>query len=288
METMPQAWFVNLGLKIYNLPRVAVNIFGFEIYWYAIIICMGIVAGLTYAVLEAKRTGQDPDIYLDFFFVAFIMALAGARLYYVIFNFGLYKDNLIDILNIRAGGLAVYGGVIGGVIAAVIYTRRKNLNFWLLADTAAPAFILGQFIGRWANFVNREAFGGYTDSLFALRYLASEVNNIPAQVYEHMVLVDGVNYIQVQPTFLYESFFCLIVFIILNILKRSKTFDGEVLLLYLTGYGTVRFFIESMRTDQLMLFGTSVPVSMLVSAILVIFTGSALIYKYTEKKRLGL
>ena len=267
-QEMPQAWFVNLGIKINNLPKVFINLFGFEIYWYAIIICMGIIAGILYAMHEAKRTRQNPDDYIDFFFLGFVMAIIGARLYYVIFNWQLYANDLASIFNLRSGGLAIYGGLLGGIAAAVIFTKRMNINFWLLADTAAPAFILGQAIGRWANFFNREAFGGYTQSLFALRYKAVNVLYIPESVFEKMMNINGVDYIQVHPTFLYESVFNLILFILLNVLKHKKSFDGEIFWAYLLGYGVIRFFIEAMRTDQLMFFSTGIPVSQALSVIL--------------------
>lgn len=278
MDNYPEAWFVNLGIKINTLPRVAIDIFGFEIYWYAIMITIGIGAGILYAYYEAKRTGQDPETYIDFFFYAFISAIVGARLYYVIFAWDIYKDDLISIFNTRGGGLAIYGGVIGGVLAALIYTKIKKLNFFQLADTAAPALIIGQVIGRWGNFFNREAFGTFTDSLFALRYKVSEVGNIPESVFEKIINFEGVQYIQVHPTFLYESLWNLGIFIILNILKKHKRFEGEVFLMYFAGYGIGRFFIEGLRTDQLILFGTGLAVSQVLSAILVIAAVIAIFY----------
>lgn len=283
MEQMPQAWFVNLGIKIYNLPKVAVRIFGFDIYWYAVLITFGIAMGLFYAVREAKRTGQNPEDYIDFFFVAFICAYIGARLYFVIFAWDNYKHDLISIFAVRSGGLAIYGGVIGGVLAAYFYGKHKKINFGILADTAAPGLILGQAIGRWGNFFNREVFGGYTESLFALRYKVSEVNIIPASVAEKIINISGVDYIQVQPTFLYESLWNILIFILLNILKKHKKFDGEILLFYFVGYGIGRFFIEGIRTDQLFLFGTTIPVSQLLSAMLLIFSAVFIFIKRKQK-----
>jgi len=272
MEVMPQAWFVNLDIKINNLPKVFLNFLGVDIYWYAIIICFGIIAGILYAMYEARRTDQDPDDYIDFFFLAFVMAIVGARLYYVVFNWQLYANDMASIFNLRSGGLAIYGGILGGILAAVIFAKRMNKSFWLLADTAAPALILGQAIGRWANFFNREAFGGYTESLFALRYKAVNVIYIPQDIFEKMMNINGVDYIQVQPTFLYESVLNLSLFILLNILKHRKSFDGEVFWAYLLGYGVIRFFIEGMRTDQLMFFGTGIPVSQALSIILAVLS----------------
>jgi len=278
MENYPDAWFVNLGIKINNLPRVAIDIFGFEIYWYAIIITIGIGIGILYAYHEAKRTGQDPETYIDFFFYAFISAIVGARLYYVIFSWDIYKDDLIKIFNTRGGGLAIYGGVIGGVLAAFVYSKVKKLNFFQIADTAAPALIIGQAIGRWGNFLNKEAYGTFTDSLFALRYKVSGDMYIPQSVFEKIINFEGIQYIQVHPTFLYESIWNLGVFIMLNILKKHKRFEGEVFLMYFVGYGIGRFFIEGLRTDQLIFFGTGLAVSQILSAVLVIISIVAIFY----------
>ena len=285
MEVMPQAWFVNLGIKINNLPKVFVNFLGFEIYWYAIIICIGMIMGILYACHEAKRTGQNPDDYIDFFFLGFLFAIVGARLYYVVFNWQLYENNLAGIFNLRNGGLAVYGGVLGGILAAVIYTKRMGKSFWLLVDTAAPAFVLGQVIGRWANFFNREAFGGYTESLFALRYKAVNVLYIPDSVFEKMMNINGVDYIQVHPTFLYESAFNLILFILLNIWKHKKGFDGEIFWGYLLGYGIIRFFVEGMRTDQLIFFGTGIPVSQGLSIVLAVMAAAMIVKNRSGKPK---
>jgi len=270
MESMPQAYFVNLGIEIYNLPRVFIAPFGLNIYWYAIMVASGAAAGVLYAYYEAKQTNQDPNFYVDLFFPAFISAIIGARLYFVIFNWSLYAANPLSALNMRSGGLAIYGGVLGGTIAAIVFAKVKKYNFGLLADTAAPGLLLGQAIGRWGNFFNREAFGGYTDSLFALRYRAVDVSFIPPSVYEHMVTVNGVDYIQVQPMFLYEFTANMILFTLICIFKRRKTFDGEVALFYFMGYGVIRSFTESFRTDQLMLFNTPIPASQALAIVMIV------------------
>jgi phosphatidylglycerol:prolipoprotein diacylglycerol transferase len=199
-----------------------------------------------------------------------ITSIIGARLYYVIFSLDSYKDNFLRIFNIREGGLAIYGGVIAAFITGIVYTRIKKLAFWPFADVCAPCLILGQAVGRWGNFFNREVFGHYTDSLFAMRYLADQVPVIPASVQANLVLVGDIQYIQVQPAFLYESVWNLLVFGFLTYYKHHKKCDGEIVLLYLIGYGIGRFIIEGIRTDQLMLFGTGIPISQLLSAILVI------------------
>ncbi|MDR1537953.1 MAG: prolipoprotein diacylglyceryl transferase [Clostridiales bacterium] len=272
----PEISFPNLGLEIYRLPKEAFTIAGFSIYWYSIFIVLGVAAGALLAVAEAKRIGQNPEIYMDFLFYVLITSLIGARLYYVVFSWDNYKDNLLKIFAFREGGLAIYGGVIAALLTAIIYTRIKKLEFWKFADVCGPCLVMGQAIGRWGNFFNREVFGHYTDSLLAMRYLKDTVSVIPPSVLENIVIENGSQYIQVQPTFLYESLWNLFVFFILTWLKRHKKMDGEVILGYFFGYGIGRFIIEGIRTDQLPLFGTGLPVSQVLSAVLVI--GSAAVF----------
>lgn len=285
MDT-PEIWFPNLGIKIQHLSRVAITIFNIDIYWYAIIIVTGILCGLLLAQHEAKRTNQNPDIYWDFTIIAIFVSVICARLYYVIFSWDSYKNNLIKIFAIREGGLAIYGGIIGGAITAIIFCKLRNIKLGVLADIAAPSLLLGQIIGRWGNFVNREAFGGYTDSLFALRYKLEQVSNVPPSVFDKKILYNGVEYIQIQPTFLYESLWNLIIFILLMLYKKNKKFDGEIFILYLLGYSLGRVWIEGLRTDQLMLGSTSIAVSQLLSAILIVITIILLIYKRIKLKNL--
>lgn len=282
MGEMPEIWFPNLGIEIDKLSNVAFNIFGINVYWYGVIIGSGIMLALLLAIYEAKRTNQKPDDYIDFTMIAIVVCVICARLYYVIFSWDYYSQHISEVFAIRNGGLAIYGGIIGGVITAFLFTKKKKLNFWLFADTAAPSLLLGQIIGRWGNFFNREAFGGYTDGLFAMRYMKDQVSNIPQSVINNIVTVNGVDYIQVQPTFLYESLWNLGVFIILMILKRNKKFDGQIFGLYILGYAIGRVWIEGLRTDQLMLGHTGIAVSQLLSAVL-IFVGIAILYMRNKK-----
>nr|WP_294654681.1 prolipoprotein diacylglyceryl transferase [uncultured Anaerotignum sp.] len=279
---MPEIWFPNLGIEIDHLSRTAFTVFGQDIYWYGIFIGLGVILGVLLALHEAKRTGQNPDTYLDFIIYAMIIAIIGARLYYVIFSWDFYSQHPEKIFAIREGGLAIYGGIIGGVLTAIVYSRVKKKNFWVMADTMAPSLILGQMLGRWGNFFNKEAFGGFTDNLFAMRYQLSQVraSDVTPDILQNLVTVNGVDYIQVHPTFLYESMWSLCVFIILLILQRKKKFNGQVCATYFFGYALGRVWIEGLRTDQLCI--GNVPVSQALSAVLII--ASMVLYVYCKKK----
>ncbi len=279
---MPEIWFPNLGIEIDHLSRTAFTVFGQDIYWYGIFIGLGVILGVLLTLHEAKRTGQNPDTYLDFIIYAMIIAIIGARLYYVIFSWDFYSQHPEKIFAIREGGLAIYGGIIGGVLTAIVYSHLKKKSFWVMADTMAPSLILGQMLGRWGNFFNKEAFGGFTDNLFAMRYQLSQVraSDVTPDILQNLVTVNGVDYIQVHPTFLYESMWSLCVFIILLILQRKKKFDGQVCATYFFGYALGRVWIEGLRTDQLCI--GNVPVSQALSAVLII--ASVVLYVYCKKK----
>lgn len=279
---MPEIWFPHLGIEIEQLSRTAFSIFGQDIYWYGIFIGLGVICGVLLVMHEAKRTGQNPDSYLDFAIYALIFAVIGARLYYVLFSWDFYSQNPEKIFAIREGGLAIYGGIIGGVLTAIIYCKVKRMDFWKMADTAAPSLILGQVMGRWGNFFNKEAFGGYTDNLFAMRYQLSQVrtSDVTPDILQHLVTVNGVDYIQVHPTFFYESAWNACIFVILLILQRKKKFDGQVCAVYFFGYALGRVWIEGLRTDQLLIGG--IPVSQALSAILIL--ASVGLYVYRRKK----
>ena len=255
---MPEVWFPNLGIEIEKLNRVAFSVFGFQVYKYGLIIGIAIILATLLVLREAKRSGQDPDMYVDFALYAIILSIIGARLYYVIFSWDMYKDNPLKIFAFREGGLAIYGAVIAGIATGFVYSRVKKQNFWLMADTILPSLMLGQLIGRWGNFFNREAFGGYTDGLFAMRYKVDQVGNIAQSVMDKVVTVGGTEYIQVHPTFLYESMWNLCCLIILLILRKHKKFDGQIGSLYLVFYGLGRVWIEGLRTDQLLFWHTNI------------------------------
>ena len=278
---MPEVSFPNLNIEIQHLSDTFINIFGFEIKWYAILIITGVLTGLYLAVKEAKRTGQDPDNYFDYLNYAIIAAIIGARLYYVIYRWEEFKNDIWRIFNIRTGGLALYGGIIAAFAVAYFYTKKKKLNLKLFFDTIAPSIAIGQVIGRCGNFFNKEVFGGSTDSLFAMR-LSLENANLSFVSEDMIRFTDGgQRFIQVHPTFLYESFWNLCLFFILIIIRRKyKKFDGEIIALYLLGYGIGRTWIEAMRTDQLLIGSTNIPVSVVLSVILIVSSLMYLIYEF--------
>lgn len=277
--------FVNLGITIEHLKN-SVSVFGFRIAYYGIIIGIGMLAGIWLAQADAKRRGQNPDTYLDFALYAIIFSIIGARLYYVIFQWDAYKDNLLQIFNLRAGGLAIYGGVIGAVLTLIVFTRVRKLSFFSMADSGVLGLILGQIIGRWGNFFNTEAFGGYTDNLLAMRIRLSLVNPsmISQELLDHKIVEQGIEYIQVHPTFLYESLWNVGVLAFMLWYRKRKKFDGEMLWIYLLGYGIGRAWIEGLRTDQLMLFGTGIAVSQALSMILAAAAACILIFKHYSLK----
>jgi len=211
---------------------VAFSIFGIDVAWYGILISMGVLIGAIIAMKEAKRVGIDEEVLIDFLIWEIPLCLVGARLYYVIFEWDMYKNNPIGALNIRNGGLAIHGAIITAIIVAIVFTRIRKLNFWTIADVCSPSLILAQSIGRWGNFVNQEAHGGPTDLPWG-------------------IMIDG---IKVHPTFLYESIWNFLVFLFLMWYSRNKQkVKGEVFLLYLGLYSFIRLFIEGLRTDSLML-----------------------------------
>ncbi len=274
--------FPHLNLYLENLPK-SITVFGIPIAFYGMIIGLGVIAGVLMAVREAKVTGQDPEIYWDFSLYAIFFCIVGSRIYYVIFSWDTYKDNLLEIFNLRHGGLAIYGTVIAAFITAFVYCRRKKIPFFQLCDTGIVGLILGQIIGRWGNFMNREAFGEYTDSLLAMRLPVDAVRpwDISESLSAH--IVEGTNYIQVHPTFLYESMWNLLVLVLMLCYRKRKKFQGEITLLYLGGYGLGRCIIEGLRTDQLLIPHTDIAVSQVLAGLLFAF---AVIIEIIVRKRI--
>lgn len=262
--------FPNLGIYLHNVPR-SFSVFGFTIAFYGLIIGIGVMAGLLAVTKIAKKTGQNPDDYWDLAIWGILFGVVGARLYYVAFSWDDYKDNLLNIFKLRSGGLAIYGGVIAAYITLYVWCRIKKKSMALVGDTTMPGLILGQAIGRWGNFMNREVFGDYYNGLFSMQLPVSDVRD-PSDITEKIAshIPAGANYINVHPTFLYESVWNLLVFVLLLVYRKHKKFDGEICLLYLGGYGIGRFIIEGIRTDTLFVPGTTVPVSQVLALVMVV------------------
>ena len=280
--------FPNLGIELDHVGK-SIDVFGFQIAYYGIIIGAAILIGFMIAVHEAKRTRQNPEDYLDMGIIGVIIGIAGARIYYVAFSWDMYKDNLLDIFNLREGGLAIYGGVIGAVIAVFVLARFKRLSPFQIFDTIALSLLNGQMLGRWGNFFNREAFGEYTDSLLAMRLPVDAVRSgdITEKMREQMQTIGGVDYIQVSPTFLYESVWCAVLLVLLVLYRKHKKYEGELFLLYIFGYALGRVWIEGLRTDQLLIPGTGFPVSQALAALLVIASLVLLGVGYVRMKARG-
>lgn len=261
--------FPNLGLYLENVPK-SFSVFGFNVALYGLLIGLGVLSGTFMAEYVAKKEKLKTDIIWDVVIYEVIFSIIGARLYYVIFEWSMYKNNPLEIFNLRNGGLAIYGGVIAAFITMYVYCRIKKLSFLQLVDICVPGLALGQAIGRWGNFTNREVFGGFTNNILAMRLPISAVRSrdISAELAAH--IVDGTNYIQVHPTFLYESLWNLALLGIMLLYRSRKKFNGEIWLLYLGGYGLGRFWIEGIRTDQLYLMGTNIPISQIIAVMCVV------------------
>lgn len=258
--------FPNLGISV-NPSRVAFTVLGKDIYWYGIIIAAGFLLAVIYAMRRAPSFGLNEDNILDMLFVAVPLAIVCARLYYCIFYWDLYRDNPIAILYVWEGGLAIYGGVIGAVIGVAIFCRVKKLPIGPLLDVGSLGLLIGQMIGRWGNFMNREAHGAITDGFFKMG-IADAAGNVTYY----------------QPTFLYESVWNLVGFVALHFYSKRRKFDGEVFLLYLAWYGLGRAWIEGLRTDSLYLFNTGIRVSQLLAALSCVAAIAVLVYVRVVRK----
>ena len=259
--------FPGLGLDI-ELSRVAFRLFGVPIYWYGIIISLAFVACVLWAMRDAKRFGYEPDTVIDLVLVAIPICIVSARLFFVVFSWDMFKDNLLEIFNIRHGGLAIWGGIIGAVISGTIIVKWKKLQTLKFFDFAIVYVPLGQAIGRWGNFFNQEAFGTNTTLPWGMtspevkQYLTNNLDSLHAQ--NVIVYPD----LPVHPTFLYESIWNLALFGFLYFMRGKKKFDGQIFCLYFIGYGIARAFIETLRTDALMIGNLRIAIVMSVLGII--------------------
>ncbi len=272
--------FPHLGVMLSDVGR-AVSIGDFQIMYYGIIIASGFLVGLLIAQKEAKRTGQNPDLYLDYLLWMMIPAIIGARMYYVIFSWEYYKNNPAEIINTRHGGMGIVGGVIAAVLVLLLFARVRKQKAALMLDTMTMSLLVGQIMGRWGNFFNREAFGGYTNGPLAMQIpveyfeQCGRVGELAqAGLLEHLVNVQmggqTVACIQVHPTFLYEGLWNCLVLLCIFFYRKRKKFDGELLCIYLMGYGVGRFIIEGLRVDQLQIGHTGIAVTQIVCVLMFI------------------
>ena len=279
--------FPGLNLVLDYVPR-SFEIFGFEITIYGVLIAIGMLLGIFFVVLEARRNHEDPDAYLDLAIITLLSGVAGARLLYAAFSWSLYKNDPGQLLNIRSGGLMFYGGLLGGVLGGAIYCRIQKKSFCQMADLACMGLLIGQIIGKWGSFFNRESFGEYTDLPWAMQIPVSAVRSgeVSGAMRDNLLTINGISYIQVQPIFLYESLWCLLLFLLLMAMRRKKKYEGELFMIYLAGYGLGRFFFEWLRTDKLYIPGTKVGISLVISAILfAVFMPVVIIRRVMAQKR---
>ena len=283
-----QIYFPHLGIHLEHVGK-NFSIFGFTIAYYGVVIVIGMLIAMALIMYTAKRFGENPDNYYDVSLMAILIGIVGARAYYVFFAWDMYKDDILQIFNIRNGGLAIYGGIIFGALTVFAYSRLKKKSFLHMADILILGVVFGQIMGRWGNFFNREAFGEYTDGLFAMQLPVSAVrqNEITQTMWEHAVTINGVEFIQVSPTFLYESLWNLGLLLILLFLIGRKRFEGQVFLTYVMGYGLGRVWIEGLRTDQLLVPGTTLPVSQLLSGTMVVAAAIGLLIQNHRYRNQG-
>lgn len=278
--------FPNLGINLGYVGK-SIQIFGFEITFFGLVIALGMLLGMGFVILEAKRCGENKDDYLEMMIMSLLLGVVGSRMLYVLCSWNLYKGNIIEIFNVRNGGLTFYGGLFGGMLGAAIYCGVRRQSFMQMADTASMGIVIAQIIGRWGDFFNRESFGEYTNSIFAMQLPLSAVRSseVTSAMRENLETIGGTSYIQVHPVFLYESLWCLLLFLLMLVWKRKKHFHGEVFLKYLAGYGLGRFCIELLRTDKLMIPGTSVGISQLISAAMFVICAMIAVVEETMAKK---
>ena len=302
MSEITKIAFPGLGIGEFEINRVAFSLFGLDIYWYALLITCGIALAVFYTKYRSEREWVSTDNLLDIAMATVILGVIGARLYYVLTSLDSGQYNTLkDWINIRNGGLGIYGGIIGGVIGLIAMSLIRKVNVFAVLDSAAPGVMIAQAIGRWGNFCNGEAFGspivngqityaflgpekmypvGENHILYKLR-MAVESGATHSEGYQGMV--------EVQPTFLYESLWNLLGFVLINIVYRKKKFNGQIALMYFAWYGFGRMFIEGLRTDSLFIPGTGIRISQMLGLVLFVASVAVLAvgFVFAYKKKLA-
>jgi len=279
--------FPGLGIGEFELDNVAISFGDFSVFWYGVIITLGIVIAFLYVIFRGKYESVSFDDILDIGLWTVICGVVGARLYYVLTKLDSFLPDPFDlweflgnVFNLRTGGLAIYGGIIAGALAIVVVTLIKKINTLKLLDMAAPSVMIAQSMGRWGNFFNGEAFGGILTEGHPLYFM--RMGLISGNTVSDFNTTDMV---YVHPTFLYESLWNLVGFILINIFYRKKKFNGQVACMYLSWYGIGRFFIEGLRTDSLYVPGTEIRISQLVGMLCFVVFGGLLVAGIVYSKK---
>lgn len=300
MNEITKIAFPGLGIGEFEINRVAFTVFGVEIYWYALLITCGIALAVYYTKYRSEREWVSVDNLLDIAMATVILGVIGARLYYVLTSLDSGSYNTFkDWINIRNGGLGIYGGIIGGVIGLVAMSMIRKANVFAVLDSAAPGVMIAQAIGRWGNFCNGEAFGSpIVDGQITYAFLGPEKTYPVGEgniLYKMRMAVEsstthGDGYpgmVEVQPTFLYESLWNLLGFVLINIIYKKKKFNGQIALMYFAWYGFGRMFIEGLRTDSLFIPGTGIRISQMLGLVLFLAAVAVLavgfVFAYKQK-----
>lgn len=285
--------FPNMGF-MFQYEDSAISVLGFEVTIYGLLIAAGMLLGMLFIFAQARRQKQDTNRYLGAMIVALLGGVIGARLYYVAFSWEEFSGKSWKLIcDISSGGMAIYGGILGGALLLALFCKIFKMSFGRTADTLCVGLLIGQIVGVWGNFFNRESFGEYTENVFAMRLPLHSVQSsaVTDLMMDHLVNIDGVEYIQTQPLFFYESIWCILLLLILLIYTARKKFQGEIFLRYLAGYGLGKCAIEWLRTDKLYIPGTEIPISLLLSAALFLICGimaevRRVLWKQREKVRM--
>ncbi|MBQ8688554.1 MAG: prolipoprotein diacylglyceryl transferase [Ruminococcus sp.] len=283
-----QIAFPNLGIELEADPT-AFTLFGIDIQWYGLLITLGLLLAIVYCFSQMKRYGLNSDRALDAVLAGIVGGIVGARAYYVILEWERYADDPMSIFNLRQGGLAIYGGLIGAILVGGVVAKLRKVRLLPLLDLAGQGFLIGQCLGRWGNFFNQEAFGCNTDSLFGMT--GGRIQNwistayINTECYGNLGVEIDPN-LPVHPCFLYESVWCFAGFILLAVVSRKfRKFDGQIFLMYVAWYGLGRSFIEGLRTDSLVM--GSIRVSQALAIVCVVVAVILLIVIGSKVKRMG-
>lgn len=261
--------FPGLELSFDHVPQLF-KVLGYEITINGLLLALSMVLGLFLLIVESKRAHINPNLILGAATFGILGAVIGARAFYVLFTWNYYNGDIEKILNIRDGGFAFYGALFGGIVLVSLFCLFAKLSFMKAADIMCPSILLVQIAGRIGDFFNRSSFGEYTDHALAMQLPVSSVRmeDVTEKMMEHMISIDGESFVLVHPLFLYEAIWCLGMFLILVAVQRSKKYTGEVFMRYLMAYGLGRCIIEYFRTDSLLIPGTKISVSMLISGVL--------------------